>query len=105
MTDGDKTVFRWLVTDFGPSPRPQDHVVGAAWVWAATETEAAELGRRVLIGENEDHDPDYCETVAVVPVSGMKWFEFDAKAVPAELQCCGGAGTLDGHTGFCEHRP
>lgn len=93
----------WLVTDFGPVP-DGPHVISAAYVHAESVAEAAETGRLALKSENISDDQDYCQTVAVTPAE-LAWFEFDAKAVPCELQCCGGAYTTDGrHSAFCAQR-
>lgn len=92
----------WLVASFGPGAG----VIDACWVEAATDSEAAEVGRADLKAENDGAggDPDYAEAVAVIDASAPRWFEFEAKAVPTELQCCGGHRAANGvavHTGHC----
>lgn len=91
---------RYLVVDYGYGHN--GHVVAAAWVRAESAWEAARLGRIALEAENGDGDFEYPGNVAVVEADKATWFAFEHTPRLAELQCCGGADTEDGHTGHCD---
>lgn len=88
----------WLVTDFGPAG--DAHEVNAFWVRALTAEEAAE--RAVAFFEAEHDYGDRLNTVTVVDAEERVFYEIGPRATIAPLQCCGGADSSDGHSGFCQ---
>jgi hypothetical protein len=96
--------MRWIVVRH----LPQDGTLqtDCAIVTADEAARAAEEGARALIAEAPLEVGDSLdEVVAVIAVDERRapeWFRFDLNAERCELQCCGGAPTDDGHSGYCE---
>lgn len=89
----------WLVTTHGPG------LIGnqdATYVHAASAAEAATEGAE-LLNEALDEEDSRIETVHVVAVIERAAFDigWEASASKSALQCCGGGGAKDGHSGWC----
>jgi hypothetical protein len=82
-----------------------------AIVEAGDEPEAARHGA-ILLDEELRGEPHHVEveSVAVAPLAGpLVWYGMawtpDVQRERDELQCCGGANTPTGHSGFCPVHP
>lgn len=93
----------WLALWLGHHAGFQDCVV----VQAASIDDAAAIGAELLDAELRPKEVEIGKVqVWPLPEQGQ-WFDVDwrANATPSALQCCGGAPSSDGHSGYCpEHR-
>lgn len=93
----------WIVTEHPERCQTQN----AALVRAATDQEAAEIGVEALAADYAGREDDFdTDSVIVWEVTDRRAFAIslraEAELVPDEFQCCGGAGTQGGHSGWCQ---
>lgn len=98
----DRAQPLWFVTEYGPG------LIGVqrgAYVHAPDVTTAAIHGAECLAGDNGEEDSEVTR-VHVTPVAGRRAFDigWEPRATPSALQCCGGGGHDDGHSGWCDER-